>query len=619
MLAQDSQSATPKLTKVALSSTATPKKHKAKRKTAVKHVAVESETSRELRELREKQASQQAEIDALKSANAAKDAQIAAAQTAAQGAEAQAQVATQSAQTVTSTVQANSDAVAALKSNVTDLQTTNTGLATTISANKVELNEKIESPSTIHYKGITITPVFFVAGEAVWRKHALNSDINTPLNAIPFQGSNEYNLSELNFTARQTRLGGLFEGKAANYKLSGYFESDFLGAGVTSNDNQSNSYVFRVRQTWVNVKNNQGTAMTGGQTWSLVTENRKGTDVRTEIQPQTIDSQYLVGYSWTRQPGFRLQQTFGNASTSAVTLAAALEQSQIVLATTTGGPSNYFFNGPGNTSGLLNNGGSTAQQNYSVNLAPDVLFKAALDVPHFHGEVGGLARFFRERLYPAIAGTGPAAPAITGAQPYNNTVLGGGAFASARFSTKFVEVAAQGMAGDGTGRYGSANLGDVTVHPNGTFEPIRNYHGLFSLETHPAKKLDVYAYYGGEYEQRTVYATGSATTPFTGYAPVNNSDTGCNTEVYSNPGAITPSANCSGLTRYISEYMAGFTYKAINSPKFGQLQYRATFSYIQRTAWTGLTAGTYGASSATFGAPTTNEPMVHISMRYYIP
>ena len=128
-------------------------KRTTRRKPAAKRAPAESETSRMLRELREKQTAQQAEIDALTQANATKDAALAQAQAEAQAAQTQAQSATQAAQTVNATVQQNADAVQALKTNVTDLQTTNAGLASTISANKVELNDKIESPASIHYRG----------------------------------------------------------------------------------------------------------------------------------------------------------------------------------------------------------------------------------------------------------------------------------------------------------------------------------------------------------------------------------------------------------------------------------------------------------------------------------
>jgi hypothetical protein len=591
-----------------------------RRRAAVHHEAVESETAREIRELREKQAAQQAQIDALTQANAAANAALAQAQTAAQGAEAQAQTATQQAQSVQTTVQANTDAVQALKSNVTDLQTTNAGLATTISANKVELTEKIESPSVLHYKGVTITPVAFFAFEGVVRQHSINSDINTPFNTTPFPGATDWHTTELNFSARQSRLGGLFEAKAANFKLSGYFESDFLSAGATSNNNQSNSYTLRVRQIWGKAATQGGFAVTGGQTWTLLTEDGKSTDARTEKLPNTIDPQYMVGYTWARQPGIRLQQHFGPSPDNGVTVAVSAEQAQIIYSGTVNGPTNFEFGGPGQGGGLYN----AYSGNYTNNIAPDVIAKIAFDAPHFHGEVGGVARFFRARVYPevGVAATGYVANS-GGTSPYNDTKTGGGAMAAGRITSKFIDVAATGMAGDGIGRYGSSQLSDVTVHPNGTLEPIRNYHGLFSLETHPAKKLDVYAYYGGEYAQRTVYATGVAATPFTGYSPINANDTGCETETAVTSagftGSVTPTGSCAGATRYIQEGMVGFTYKPIMSPKYGRLQYQFTYSYLERQLWTGLTAGTYGASTQAFGAPKAINNMVHFGMRYYIP
>jgi hypothetical protein len=586
------------------------------------HQAMESETSRELRELREKQSAQQAEIDALTQANAAKDAQLAAAQTAASGAEAQAQVATQQAQSVTTTVQANTDAVAALKSNVTDLQTTNVGLANTISANKVELTEKIESPSTLHYKGVTITPVAFFAAEGVWRQRAINSDINTPFNSTPFMGATDAHTTELNFSARQSRVGALFQGNTPMAKLSGYVETDFLSAGATSNNNQSNSYTLRVRQIWGKAETKGGFAVTGGQTWSLLTETGKSTDVRTEKLPNTIDPQYMVGYTWARQPAIRLQQKFnGPMAQSNFTVAMSAEQAQIIYSGTTNAPTNFEFGAPGQGGGLYN----AYSGNYTSNIAPDMIGKIAVDAPHFHAEFAGIARFFRDRYYPSVTVASNGIVGVAGAAGVNDIKVGGGAEAGLRLTSKYIDVAGTGMYGAGIGRYGSAQLADVTVHPNGKLEPIKNGHGLFSLETHPSPKFDVYAYYGGEYAQRTVYATGVAATPFTGYGTINTSDTGCNTEVPPTTsgftGSVTPSGSCASPTRFIQEGMFGFTYKAFNSPKFGRLQYQATYSYLQRKDWEGVTAGTYGSATAppTFGAPRAINNMIHVSMRYYIP
>ncbi len=613
------------------------KKRPVRRRAAAVHKAlVESATEREIRELKAMQTAQQAQIDALTAANAAKDAALASATQAANAAETQAQAATSQAQSVSTSVQATSDQVQALKSNVTDLQTTNTGLAQTISANKVELKEEIESPTTLHYKGVTITPVAFFAFEGVWRQRSINSDINTPFNTTPYPGSNEAHLSELNFSGRQSRIGGLFEGNAGAYKLSGYLEADFLSSGTTSNENQSNSYTLRQRQFWGKAETAGGFAVTGGQMWSLVTEDGKGADVRTEKLPNTIDPQYMVGYSWTRQPAIRLQQRFGDYSTGAVTVAVAAEQAQIQLGTTANAPANFLFGGVGTSGGLLNAGGTGATgaagtsggdlATYTNDVAPDVIAKVAFDNKYSHAEVGGLVRFFRDEYAPLVLNANGTTASIS-PNFLKNTKTGGGVFGSVRVSpSKFADVAVQGMAGDGTGRYGSSQLGDVTVHPDGTLAPIHNYHGMFSLETHPAKKLDVYAYFGYEYNQRTVYTSPAGV--LTGYGVLNANDTGCNTltvpatgvggtgGVNGAPGTV---GSCASPTKNVQEGMIGFTYRVVNSPRYGRLQYQATYSYLERTSWPGLTAGTFGAASAQFGAAHGINNMIHVGMRYYIP
>ena len=68
-------------------------------------------------------------------------------------------------------------------------------------------------------------------------------------------------------------------------KLSGYYEADFLSAGITSNNNQSNSYTLRQRQVWGQAAFDNGFTFTGGQMWSLVTETKHGVDNRSEALP----------------------------------------------------------------------------------------------------------------------------------------------------------------------------------------------------------------------------------------------------------------------------------------------------------------------------------------------
>jgi len=490
-----------------------------------------------------------------------------------------------------------------------------------------------DGPASIKYKGVTFTPGGFVAFEGVFRDKSVNSDINTPFNSIPFPSANEGHVSELNFTGRQSRLSFLVEAPTGTVKLTGYYEMDWLGTGTSSNNNQSNSYVLRQRQIWGQAALSSGFSVTGGQMWSLATEDRHGVDPRSEIQPQTIDSQYLVGYSWERQPGIRVQQRWGDYKTGAFSVAIAAEQAQITNFTVSSSlsssiPTQYFFAGTGQNGGLYNSAAAVAAGNaastaaittYANNILPDFLVKFAYDNPTFHAEFGGLARFLRDYYFPVtITGTATTPVLTYVTAPYlHHTADAGGAIGDVRvYLGKFAEVAVQGMAGTGTGRYGSAQLADATLRPDETLEPIRNYHGLFSLETHINPKFDVFAYYGGEFAERTVYMTGSGN--YMGYGPENLSNAGC----YALPvsggtagtgGNISASGTCQSPTKYIEEGMFGFQWKPIVSPRFGRLQYSLTYSLIQRQLWAGI------GSASTPVSPRAQDSMIHIQMRYYIP
>ena len=607
MYAQAGDSA-PTQTKTKKTRTAKPKK--------------ETEEQKQIRELQEKLAAQQAQIDALTQQNSSKDAAVSQAQSAATAAQSQASEAASQAQAATAAAQSQADQVNTLKSTVTDLQTTNAGLAQTVSTTKTELNDAINSPSAIHYKGVTITPVAFFAFENVWRQRAVNSDINTPFNSIPFPSANQGHVSELNFSGRQSRLGVLVQGDGGPFKLSGYFEGDFLSSGTTSNGNQSNSYTLRQRQFWGQAALKSGFTVTGGQMWSLVTETGLSTNNHTEKLPNSIDAQYTVGFSWARQPAIRFQQTFGDVKKGGMfTAAMSLENAQITNFTASSSvgvavPANFFFAGAGQNGGLYNAFNGT----YANNVAPDVVVKGTLDYPHAHFELGGIARFMRAYYYPitATGGTAAAPTYAYGPRYTSDTKSAGGIFGGGRVSpSKYADIALYVMAGQGVGRYGSSQLADATIRTDGTLEPIRNYHGLFSLETHPTPKLDVYGYYGGEYGQRTQYTTAQG--DLIGYGPRNLNNSGCY-NLPSNPGSATggsPGASagnsCTAPTRYIQEGLLGFTYRFVNSPKVGRLQESVNWQYMQRNLWSGV------GNAVTPSGPRALDNMIFTSLRYYIP
>ncbi len=525
-----------------------------------------------------------------------------------------------------------------------------------------------DGPASIRFKGISLTPGGFVAAESVYRNHATSADINTPFNSIPYPGNALSKVAENYFTGRQSRVSLLAESQIDTVKLTGYYEADWLGTGVTSNNRQSNSYVLRQRQIFGQAKTDSGWSFTGGQMWSLATENRKGIDNRGEAIPLTIDPQYSVGFTWARQYGFRVVKDFGGK----FALAVAVEGPQatiggrgfsLVTTTTVGTASvatsgNTFLDAPGAGGGLFN---FVDTSGYTINKTPDFIIKAALDPGWGHYEVFGIISTFRNRVYPCgVVGTqandtvppaspitvpcpidGSVVPSSLGA--FNDTRTGGGIGASLRvplFSKK-LELGLKAVGGDGIGRYGSAQLADLTFRSNGTEALIRTAHGIGELEFHPTPMLDIYAYFGGEYAWRDPYggftsiavlktpaipATANvAAIPATvtttikqnqigGYGSPFANNTGCSTE---NPPSnqLTPSGGgtCAGDTRFIMEGTLGFWHKIYQGPK-GGLRWGIQYSYFSRNGWSGNNNGAAPGTS-----PRAVDNVVLTSFRYYIP
>ena len=510
-------------------------------------------------------------------------------------------------------------AMSSLRSDVSDLKQNATSTALTVQEEQKRVNEAVESPLAIHYKGITITPGGFMAAETVWRSRGLGADVNTPLNAAPFGGASASHLSEFFGSGRQSRVAMLAEGKLKGAKIGGYIEADFLSAGVTSNNNQSNSYTLRQRQFWGQAALDSGWTFTGGQMWSLVTETKKGMDNRTEALPMTIDAQYTVGFSWARQYGFRVTKNFNNK----VWLGFAVENPQTTFAGH-GLNNNFLLGTPGNGGGLYNGGGAagsgSALANYSFNESPDVVVKVAAEPGFGHYELFGVYSSFRDRIFPcAVNLTAPQCSGLTAtsaAGAFNDTRAGGGVGANARVSVyqKHIDLGAHVMMGNGIGRYGTGGLPDATVRPDGTLALIRSYQALGTIEWHD-KKLDVYLNGGGEYAGRTAYFN-PVTGKGAGYGYPLFANSSCGTEPAPGAGGFAAGSlgsSCTGDTRLLMEGTAGFWYRIYNGP-YGRLQFGPQYSYVTRTSW----AGTSGFAGLGY-QPKGVDNMVLTSFRYYLP
>ncbi|HEX6504849.1 MAG TPA: hypothetical protein VF011_16535 [Terriglobales bacterium] len=506
--------------------------------------------------------------------------------------------------------------VSALKSDVTDLKSNVTNTALAVQESQKRVNDELGSPIALHYKGVTITPGGFLAVESAWRQRALTADVNTPFNTVPFPGSPNYNLGEFFASGRQSRISALVEGKLKSAKIGGYYEADFLSAGTTSNNNQSNSYTLRQRQIWGQAAFENGFSFTGGQMWSLVTETKKGLDNRTEALPMTIDAQYHIGFSWARQYGARVVKNFNNK----VWLGASVEQPQAILVAH-GNSANALLGGPGVSGGLYN-----PLANYSWNRTPDIIAKAAFEPGIGHYEVFGIFRQFRDRAYPCatasstspcgvLTGTPITAPSAVGA--FNSSRSGGGVGANARVSVlnKHLDLGVHGLFGNGVGRYGTSTLPDITFRPNGTLALVKSAQGLGTIEWH-STKWDWYFNGGAEYGGRTAFTTLSkGKTVGVGYGSPLFSNAGCFSEQV--PGAsngFTPGTliGCTGDTRVIYEGTVGFWYKIYNGDR-GRVQFGPQYSYVDRVSW-------FGKASATIpNQPQGYDNMLFTSFRYYLP
>lgn len=637
-------------------------------KVAKKGERSNAEFAAELDELRQAVQAQQEQLQLLREELAKRDRQIEEARESAAAANARAaeatnkavEASTKAAEAANSSAEVKTTA-ASLNTTVSALKTSNDALATAAAKAQADAQKAEETgPVSIKYKGVTVAPGGFLEFAGVYRTRATSADINTPLTSIPYPGNSLAKVSEINFTGRHSRFTLLGEGNIGDVKATGYYEIDWLGACVTSNNRQSNSYCQRQRQIWGQAAWH-GFSVTGGQMWTLATEDRKGINNRQEIQPLVVDPQYHVGYTWARQPAIRLVKEFGK-----VAVGISLENAQATLGGrgftsyqniaangTVTATQNFFLNAPGAAGGLYNAFDATG---YTPNKTPDIIVKAALDPGYGHYEVFGIVSTFRNRVYPCAVVSPAASATVTytagaqvtcaaappptttasadaerGAGAFTDSKVGGGVGASLRFPLfgKKAEFTAQGAAGDGIGRYGSAQIADETFRPDGTAALIRTAHGLGGLELHPTSKWDVYFYGGTEYDWRAAYAgyttvritntpavpgiagttSVAVTSTIGGYGHPAANNSGCSTET-APTGSFTPGTGgtCAGDIRAITQGTTGFWFKPYQGPK-GGFRWGVQYSYLTKSGWSGA-AGI---------APKAVDNMVLTSFRYYIP
>jgi hypothetical protein len=322
-----------------------------------------------------------------------------------------------------------------------------------------------------------------------------------------------------------------------------------------------------------------------GQSWSLMTPNRKGiSPLPADIfYSQDMDTNYQVGLTWTRAPQFRVGVHFNDN----VAWAISFEN-----------PEQFIGNGiiiPPQTAALATAVGtefnSTTQTSAVPNLHPDIISKLAFD-----GKLGGLAEHLElVGLYRTFQSYNP----VTNTK-YYKAAAGGSVNFNLEMAPGFHFIA-NTFFSDGGGRYIFGMGPDLIVRPDGSISPVHAYSTVdgFEYTVHPKdnpKGLETlfYGYYGGAYFGRDIALDNSvsATNPTTiGYG------------VFSNSASLN-------ADRTVQEATLGVTQTIWKNPTWGDLKLITQYSYLWRDPW-------FVPSTNTTRKATSN--MVFVDLRYDIP
>ena len=448
-------------------------------------------------------------------------------------------------------------------------------------------HSEAEAPS-FHAGPVTITLNGFVELAVITRNRNESEDFASNYNAsIPYPNSHNYDLSEFHLSERQSRFGALAEGPdTGSIHTEAYLETDFGGAGGTANYNESSSFSPRIRHFYADISDkDNGMFFLFGQTWSMVTAQKAGLEVRSENIPQTIDAQYVPGFSWLRVAQIRFVEKFSDKFSAGISLENPAEQ--VTSNATTGAPAlNVTYNNPG-ASNAFTAANNSAATNITTDYLPDVIVKVAADPGWGHYEAFALNRWFRSRDITAGAQTN-----------VKSTGQGYGANILLPLVPKLVDFQAGVLAGKGVGRYGSAQLPDATVNPNTLgLTPLRGLQALLGLTFRPVDTLTTFVYAGKEMVDKQYWNVTSGGNAYQyGYGDPLLVNTGCETE-----GVGTCAANTSQI---VSGTVGGWW--KWYSGRLGNAQVGLTDTYIKREIFAGVG-----------GDPNTNINIVMASFRYY--
>ena len=427
------------------------------------------------------------------------------------------------------------------------------------------------SPLSIRIGKVSVTPYGFLDLTTIVRNKDIASGIATNFASIPFSNTVTGRLSELRFTAQNSRLGARFDAHHGGIDFIGMIETDFAGFTPGNIAVTTNSNGLRIRLGWLDFRKSKWEVL-AGQSWSLLTPNRKGTSpLPADIfSTQNIDPAIQVGLTWARAPQFRViyhanrtvtfavsletddQYGGGSAGAGEITLPSALVSSytpQLDLG-------HVAFEAP--------------------NLHPDVIAKVAFDPMvgrrDLHLEVAGLLSGFRF-FNPQDQAT--------------HRVSGGGILVGLNYeASKNFRLIANGFYSNGGGRYIFGLAPDVIINADGKPSLLHSASTVtgFEYQLNARNLLD--AYYGGAYiyRSRAIDTNGE----FIGYGY---------------PGSPLDH------NRSLQQFTLGYTHTFWRDPNYGAFQLLGQYSYVVRHPWSVPSAEPSGA----------HVDYLYLSLRYVLP
>jgi hypothetical protein len=426
------------------------------------------------------------------------------------------------------------------------------------------------SPLQLKIGDATLIPVGFMDLTAVWRSENAGSGIGSSFGSVPYNNATTSHLTEFRFSPQNSRIGFRIDANVKGAHVIGYNEMDFLGtSGSNSLGVTNGAFVPRIRLYWVDIRKDQFEFL-AGQSWSLLTPGRKG------ISPlpgdlfysQVMDVNYVVGLTWTRQPGLR----FVYHPTGTVAIAFAAENPNQYTGGSAGGSSIVAPSALSTLPGTQLDNTSPSPLS-TPNLTPDFLAKVAFDpTSRVHFEIAGIERNFKDW------------------NPNTNlkfTKTGAGGSFNGNFEVvKDFHLITNNYWSDGGGRYLFGQAPDVVIRSDGSLSPVHAGGTVDGFEATISKNFLLYAYYGAVYiDKNTTLDTNGSLVGY-GYRGSANSQ-----------------------NRAVQEFTIGYVHTLWKDAKYGALSMITQYEWATRDPW-------YVAVGAPKNA---KDDTIYVDIRYTLP